>query len=301
MSRVGIRICDLLDREVLTEKIRRNVEEKNFYLTKLFGEQPIDEKPILDEYMGYADVLRPHVADISLLLDEAIRQKKKILFEGAQGCHLDVDYGTYPFVTSSNTVAGNACCGAGVGPTKIDSVVGIVKAYTTRVGEGPFVTELTDEIGQRIQTVGQEFGATTGRKRRCGWLDMVLVRQSVRVSGITGLAITKLDVLTGIDKLKICVGYRTDKGEEFTKSVPADLKVFETLPARLHGTRRLDGRHQQRQATRRSAPEHAALRGHHRESLRGQGGPRVRRRRPQRDDRHGKSLPALRRSNWLIK
>jgi adenylosuccinate synthase len=226
VSRVGIRICDLLDGEVLTEKIRRNVEEKNFYLTKLYGEQPIDEKPIVEEYLGYAEVLRPHVADISLLLDEAIRQKKKILFEGAQGSHLDVDYGTYPFVTSSNTVAGNACCGAGVGPTKIDSVVGIVKAYTTRVGEGPFVTELTDETGQRIQTVGQEFGATTGRKRRCGWLDMVLVRQSARVSGITGLAITKLDVLTGIDKLKICVGYRTEKGEEFTKSVPADLKVF---------------------------------------------------------------------------
>jgi adenylosuccinate synthase len=227
VSRVGIRICDLLDREVFVEKLRRNVEEKNFHLTKLFGEQPIDEKPILDEYMGYAEVLRPHVADISVLLDEAIQQKKKILFEGAQGCHLDVDYGTYPFVTSSNTVAGNACCGAGVGPTKINSVIGIVKAYTTRVGAGPFVTELNDETGQRIQTVGQEFGATTGRKRRCGWLDMVLVRQSARVSGLTGLALTKLDVLTGIDKLKICVGYRTEKGEEFTKAVPADLKVFE--------------------------------------------------------------------------
>jgi adenylosuccinate synthase len=227
VCRTGIRVCDLLDREVFVEKLRRNVEEKNFTLTKLFGEEPVDEKPILDEYMGYADVLRPHAADISLLLDEAMRQKKKILFEGAQGGHLDVDYGTYPFVTSSNTVAGNACCGAGVGPTKIDAVVGIVKAYTTRVGSGPFVTELTDEIGQRIQSVGQEFGATTGRKRRCGWLDMVLVRQSVRVSGITGLAVTKLDVLTGIDKLKICVGYRTDRGEEFTKAVPSDLKVFE--------------------------------------------------------------------------
>ena len=227
VSRVGIRVCDLLDRDTFAEKLRRNVEEKNFYLTKLFGEQPVDAKPILEEYMGYADVLRPHAADVSLLLDEAIRQKKKILFEGAQGCHLDVDYGTYPFVTSSNTVAGNACCGAGVGPTQINSVVGIVKAYTTRVGSGPFVTELADEIGERIQRVGQEFGATTGRKRRCGWLDMVLVRQSVRVSGITGLAITKLDVLTGIDKLRICVGYRTESGEEFATSVPADLNVFE--------------------------------------------------------------------------
>lgn len=227
VSRVGIRVCDLLDRDTFAEKLRRNVEEKNFYLTKLFGEQPVDAKPILEEYMGYADVLRPHAADVSLLLDEAIRQKKKILFEGAQGCHLDVDYGTYPFVTSSNTVAGNAYCGAGVGPTQINSVVGIVKAYTTRVGSGPFVTELADEIGERIQRVGQEFGATTGRKRRCGWLDMVLVRQSVRVSGITGLAITKLDVLTGIDKLRICVGYRTESGEEFATSVPADLNVFE--------------------------------------------------------------------------
>ncbi|MDI9554396.1 MAG: adenylosuccinate synthase [Pseudomonadota bacterium] len=227
VSRVGIRVCDLLDRDTFAEKLRRNVEEKNFYLTKLFGEQPVDAKPILEEYMGYADVLRPHAADVSLLLDEAIRQKKKILFEGAQGCHLDVDYGTYPFVTSSNTVAGNACCGAGVGPTKINSFVCNVKAYTTRVGSGPFVTELADEIGERIQRVGQEFGATTGRKRRCGWLDMVLVRQSVRVSGITGLAITKLDVLTGIDKLRICVGYRTESGEEFATSVPADLNVFE--------------------------------------------------------------------------
>ena len=227
VSRTGIRVCDLLDREVFAEKLRRNVEEKNFLLTKLFGEPAVDEKPILEEYAGYADVLRPHAADVSLLLDEAIRQKKKILFEGAQGGHLDVDHGTYPFVTSSNTVAGNACCGAGVGPTQINSVIGIVKAYTTRVGGGPFATELTDEIGERIQRVGQEFGATTGRKRRCGWLDMVLVRQSARLSGITGLAITKLDVLTGIDKLKICVGYRTARGEEFTKAVPSDLRVFE--------------------------------------------------------------------------
>jgi adenylosuccinate synthase len=166
------------------------------------------------------------VADTSLIIEQEIRHGKKILFEGAQGCHLDIDHGTYPYVTSSNTVAGNASCGSGVGPHTIDRVVGICKAYTTRVGEGPFVTELTDAVGQHMQTVGKEFGATTGRKRRCGWLDMVLVRQAIRVCGIRGIALTKLDVLTGMEKLKICVGYRTAAGEEYTESVPANLKVL---------------------------------------------------------------------------
>ncbi len=225
ISRVGIRVCDLLDDEVFREKLNRNVEEKNFYLTKLFGEEPLDEKAIYEEYRSYADVIRPYAADVSLILQQEIDRGRKILFEGAQGCHLDVDHGTFPYVTSSNTVAGNACCGTGVGPRAAGSVIGICKAYTTRVGEGPFPTELKDETGDRLQRVGQEFGATTGRKRRCGWLDMVLVRHAVRVSGITGIALTKLDVLTGVEKLRICTGYRTDEAE-FTRSVPANLRLL---------------------------------------------------------------------------
>ncbi|MDP1989732.1 MAG: adenylosuccinate synthase [Syntrophales bacterium] len=223
IARVGIRLNDLLDDEVFREKLNRNVEEKNFYLTKLFAEEPVDGKAIYEEYRAYAEQLRPYAADCSLVMQREIDKGKRILFEGAQGTHLDIDHGTFPFVTSSNTVAANACCGTGVGPSAIQSVVGICKAYTTRVGEGPFLTELKDETGARLQQVGQEFGATTGRKRRCGWLDMVLIRQSVRVSGITGIALTKLDVLTGIEKLKICVGYRMDR-ETFTESVPANLR-----------------------------------------------------------------------------
>ena len=226
VARVGIRFCDLLDETVFREKLRINVEEKNFFLTQLFQEAPVDEQKIFDEYQGYAAYLKPFVDDISLIIGQEIRRGKKILFEGAQGCHLDIDHGTFPYVTSSNTVAGNASCGSGIGPQTINNVVGICKAYTTRVGEGPFVTELTDDIGDHIQKVGQEFGATTGRKRRCGWLDMVLIRQSARVSGISGIAVTKLDVLTGLKKLKICVGYRTAAGEEYTESVPANLKVL---------------------------------------------------------------------------
>lgn len=226
VARVGIRICDLLDERSFLEKLKSNVEEKNFYLTRGFQEEPVDEKAIYDEYMIYADRMRPYAADTSLIIEKEMRKGKKVLFEGAQGSHLDVDHGTFPFVTSSNTVAGNACSGTGVGPAAIDAVVGICKAYTTRVGEGPFVTELKDEIGDHLQKKGQEFGATTGRKRRCGWLDMVLIRQSVRVSDITGLALTKLDVLTGIKKLKICVGYKTETGELIQESVPPNIGIL---------------------------------------------------------------------------
>jgi adenylosuccinate synthase len=225
IARVGIRVCDLLDDETLREKIKSNVEEKNFYLTKRFQEEPVDEKAIYTEYIAYAGRISAYIADTSMIIDREIRQGKKILFEGAQGCHLDIDHGTFPYVTSSNTVAGNACSGTGVGPAAIGAVVGICKAYTTRVGEGPFITELNDDIGAHLQKTGQEFGATTGRKRRCGWLDIVLIRQSVRVSGITGLALTKLDVLTGIDKIHICVGYKTPSGE-FMESVPSNLKIL---------------------------------------------------------------------------
>jgi len=230
VARTGIRFCDLLDEEAFSRCLLKNVEEKNFLLEKYFGEAPVAFDEILEEYRGYAERLREYVTDTSLVLSRAVKQGKHILFEGAQGCHLDIDHGTYPYVTSSNTVAGNACCGAGIGPRQIDGVVGICKAYTTRVGGGPFVTELTDETGERIQQVGQEFGATTGRKRRCGWLDMVLVRHSVRVSGVTGLAITKLDVLNGIEKVKICIGYRSKDGE-FSDAVPSNMKVLESCEA----------------------------------------------------------------------
>ena len=226
ITRTGIRFCDLLNRETFSEMLRRNIEEKNFLLTEFYNEAPVEYEAIFDEYGRYADRLRQYAANTSLIIDREIKKGGDILFEGAQGCHLDIDHGTYPFVTSSNTSAGNACCGSGIGPTKIDAVVGICKAYTTRVGSGPFVTELTGEMGELIQKAGAEFGATTGRKRRCGWLDMVLVRQSVRVSGITGIALTKLDVLRGIDKVKICVAYKT-KDDEFAEYVPPDTKLFE--------------------------------------------------------------------------
>jgi adenylosuccinate synthase len=170
VARVGIRVCDLLDDQIFREKLKSNVEEKNFYLTRGFQEEPLAEEAIYDEYMAYVDRISPYVADTSIIMDREIRKGKKILFEGAQGCHLDVDHGTFPYVTSSNTVAGNACSGTGVGPSAINAVVGICKAYTTRVGEGPFTTELNDETGDFLQKTGLEFGATTGRKRRCGWL-----------------------------------------------------------------------------------------------------------------------------------
>lgn len=227
VARTGVRVGDLYEPGLLLEKVRHSLEEKNYLFKNFFGVAPLDPRAVADEYLEYAEKIRPYVADTSLILAGEIQKGKKILFEGAQGCHLDVDHGTYPYVTSSNTVSGNAACGSGVGPGVISKVVGICKAYTTRVGEGPFPTELKDAIGDHLQKVGQEFGATTGRKRRCGWLDMVLVRQAVRVSGISTLAITKLDVLTGLPKIKICVGYKT-AGGEYREAVPASLKRFST-------------------------------------------------------------------------
>ncbi|MFA5183355.1 MAG: adenylosuccinate synthase [Syntrophales bacterium] len=226
VARTGIRVGDLFDKDSLREKLIRNLEEKNFLLTKYFGEEPVDPEAVFMEYQGYGERLKPFVTDTSVILHRELRRGRKILFEGAQGCHLDIDHGTYPYVTSSNTVAANAFSGTGVGPSASFAVVGICKAYTTRVGSGPFVTELSCEIGQRIQNVGKEFGATTGRKRRCGWLDMVLVRHAIRVSGITGIALTKLDVLTGIEKIKICIGYQTPQGERINFAVPANLQVL---------------------------------------------------------------------------
>lgn len=225
VARTGIRVGDLYEVDLFREKLQASLEEKNFLLKNYFGVEPLNAGVITDEYLAFAEMIKPYIADTSLILDREIKKGMKVLFEGAQGCHLDVDHGTYPYVTSSNTVSGNASCGSGIGPNTISTVVGICKAYTTRVGEGPFPTELKDVIGDHMQKVGQEFGATTGRKRRCGWLDMVLVRHAVRVSGITGLAITKLDVLTGLNKLKICVGYRL--GDKLTThAAPASIKAL---------------------------------------------------------------------------
>jgi adenylosuccinate synthase len=223
-SRMGIRVVDLLEQDVFEEKLKMNLDEKNFYLENYFKAEALEFQPILENYLGMAERLKPFIGDVSLGLNEAIRVNKKILFEGAQGTHLDIDHGTYPFVTSSNPVSASASLGAGIGPDKLHHIIGIVKAYTTRVGAGPFVTELTDKIGDYIQEKGAEFGATTGRRRRCGWLDLVLIRDSIRLNGLSSLSLTKLDVLTGLDKLKICVAYEYEA--QRLESRPASLKKF---------------------------------------------------------------------------
>ncbi len=211
-SRVGLRMHELINPKLFLDKLKVNMEEKNFYLKEFFGLQPLDYHQIADEYLAYGEKLQPYVGNVSELLDRARRQGENILFEGAQGTHLDIDHGTYPFVTSSNAVAGGACSGAGIGPGCIDSVIGICKAYTTRVGGGPFPTELTDSIGRHLQTVGAEFGSTTGRPRRCGWLDMVVLKNAGRLNGLNSLAITKLDVLTSLDRVCIATSYTHQTG-----------------------------------------------------------------------------------------
>lgn len=234
-TRRGVRFADLLEPEMFEERIRTLLEEKNFYLKNYFSTTPLDPDSVITDCQHYAERLAPHVTNVSITLCEAISNGQHVLFEGAQGTHLDIDHGTYPFVTSSSTVAGNACCGAGVGPTSITDVIGIAKAYTTRVGAGPFPCELFDNIGACIQEKGVEFGATTGRKRRCGWLDTVILRNAVRLNGLTGLAITKLDVLGGLEELSICTSYDY-KGRRMTDfpvslDVLAECKpVYETLP-----------------------------------------------------------------------
>lgn len=234
-TRRGVRFVDLLSPSILEEKVRTLLDEKNFYLKHYLNADTLDADQILTEYSAYAERLAPYVDNVSVVIDTAVRAGSQVLFEGAQGTHLDIDHGTYPYVTSSNTVAGNACCGSGIGPSKISDAIGIVKAYTTRVGQGPFPTELFDDIGDRIQEKGAEFGATTGRRRRCGWLDTVLLRNAARLNGLTGMAITKLDVLDGLDELNICTAYRYQGGT--MEHFPASLDVlgecepiFETLP-----------------------------------------------------------------------
>lgn len=207
-ARTGLRFADLMDEKVFRDKLKFALMEKNQILSNLFHQSGFELHDIYDSYMQYAVRLGRYVTNTSIYINDEIKKGKKIMFEGAQGTLLDVDHGTYPYVTSSNTVAGGACSGSGVGPTHIDKVIGISKAYTTRVGEGPFPTELNDATGDWLREKGQEFGATTGRPRRCGWLDVIVLRHAARVNGLSGMAITKLDILSGLSKIKICTGYR---------------------------------------------------------------------------------------------
>ena len=209
-ERTGIRVIDLMDSDSLRKKLRWTVEYKNVILEKLYDLPPLDADAVIAEYVQYADRLRPHIVDCSLRIYDAIQRKRNILFEGAQGTLLDLDHGTYPYVTSSNPVAGGACIGTGVGPTMIDRVIGVAKAYTTRVGEGPFPTELHGTMGELLCDRGAEFGTTTGRKRRCGWFDAVIGRYAVRINGLDCLAITKLDVLDELEEINICTAYEVD-------------------------------------------------------------------------------------------
>ncbi|MFC4766560.1 adenylosuccinate synthase [Effusibacillus consociatus] len=234
-ARVGIRMTDLLDPEEFASKLKRNLEEKNRVFEKIYGVPGFDFDQIYTEYLSYVAEFRPYVVDTSVVLNEAIDAGKDVLFEGAQASMLDIDQGTYPYVTSSNPVAGGVCIGAGVGPTKINKVIGVVKAYSTRVGDGPFPTELMDETGEFIRETGREYGTTTGRPRRVGWFDALVVRHARRVSGLDGMAITRLDILTGLKELKICTAYRYNG--EVLKEFPTSLKVlakcepiYETLP-----------------------------------------------------------------------
>jgi len=224
VARVGIRFIDLLEEDTFREKLERNIEEKNFYLKAILQEQALDFNEMHDSYGRYREQLKGYVTNTGLLLDQRIRAGKRVLFEGAQGTLLDVDHGTYPYVTSSSTITGGACSGSGVGPQHIQQVIGISKAYTTRVGSGPFPTELDGPDGETLRREGAEFGATTGRSRRCGWFDAVSVRHAVRMNGLTGIALTKLDVLTGFKKIPICTAYRYNG--QTVSEFPASSKVM---------------------------------------------------------------------------
>ena len=210
INRIGIRVQDLFDPSILKQKIEAALHDKNQILIKVFNRKGITVEEVLSEYLGYADILKPYVADTALLLDQALKAGKTVLLEGSQGTLLDVDHGTYPFVTSSNPTAGGASTGSGIGPTKITRVIGILKAYTTRVGSGPFPTELLDADGEALRKIGGEVGTTTGRNRRCGWFDAPIARYAVRINGLTDFFLTKLDVLTGWEKIPVCVAYDVD-------------------------------------------------------------------------------------------
>ena len=210
INRIGIRVQDLFDPSILRQKIEGALRDKNQVLIKVFNRKGLEVDEVVAEYLEYAEILRPYVCDTVLLLDEALKAGKTVLLEGSQGTLLDVDHGTYPFVTSSNPTAGGACTGSGIGPTKITSVIGILKAYTTRVGSGPFPTELLDDDGEALRRIGGEVGVTTGRNRRCGWFDAPIARYATRVNGLTDFFLTKLDVLTGWEKIPVCVAYDID-------------------------------------------------------------------------------------------
>lgn len=221
-ERSGIRICDMIDKEKFQNKVRENLEIKNKIMTLVYGGEPLDAEEIIAEYSGYADRLKKYVVDTTPILYKAIKDGKNVLFEGAQGTLLDIDLGTYPYVTSSHPISGGVCVGSGIGPTMIDECIGIAKGYTTRVGNGPFPTELEDEIGETIREKGHEFGTVTGRSRRCGWFDAVIVRYAVRVNGLTSLVLNKIDPLGGLGKLKICTAYKKDG--EITYDFPPTLE-----------------------------------------------------------------------------
>jgi adenylosuccinate synthase len=247
-ARIGIRMQDMLDATAFRATVREAVEEKNHLFKCYYDAEPLDAEEISTAYGGYAERLRPCLADTSVLIKQALREGLNVLFEGAQGLMLDLDHGTYPFVTSSNTVAGAACTGTGVGPRDIGEIIGVTKAYVTRVGAGPFPTEQDNEVGNTMQKVGREFGTTTGRRRRCGWFDLVILGYAARMNTLTGLAITKLDVLSEFDALQVCVAYRL--GEETIEDFPqiscdfaACEPVYEELPGwkkDISGARKLD-------------------------------------------------------------
>lgn len=226
-SRMGIRVGDLLNPDYLRSRVKISLEEKNFLIEGRFGLPRMNADEVVDQYLEYGKQLAPHITDATHLLHNKISEGSRVLFEGAQGTLLDIDHGTYPFVTSSNVVAGNVSCGSGVSPTRLSQIWGVVKAYSTRVGSGGFPTELEDELGEKLRSIGAEFGATTGRPRRCGWLDVVVLNHSVRINGLTGIALTKMDVLTGISPIKICVGYELD-GKSIDR-VPASIEELQRL------------------------------------------------------------------------
>jgi adenylosuccinate synthase len=225
IGRGGIRVADLLQPSVFKEKLKANLVHMNFMFENFYKTSPLNADSIFKEYMEHAEILSPYIADTDILINDMISKQKNILCEGAQGALLDIDHGTYPYVTSSNAIAGGACTGLGIGPTKISKVLGVVKAYTTRVGSGPFPTEIKDSLGDTIREKGGEYGATTGRPRRCGWLDMVILRHSARINGLTGIAITKLDILDGMKSLKICTSYRHN-GKIYTE-FPKEMNFFD--------------------------------------------------------------------------